>query len=203
MNPRRVGPEELPLETVALARSLIGHLLVRRLDGVTLVGRIVETEAYPPGDPASHAFRGRTPRNAALFGPPHRAYIYFIYGSSYCANVVSDVEGVGAAVLVRALEPLSGLDVMRSRRGGRRDRELCRGPGRLCAALGIDRRCDGLDLTGDEGLWLAAPVGPIGRLRAGRRVGISVAVARRWRFWEAGNPFVSLPNAERRGSARP
>ena len=109
---RRLGREDLPHETLALARGLIGKVLVRVRNGVTLAGRIVETEAYVPGDPASHAFRGATARNRAMFGPPLHAYVYFIYGTNWCLNVTSERDGVGAAALVRACEPLLGLEVM-------------------------------------------------------------------------------------------
>ncbi len=113
--------------------ALIGATLERRFaDGTTATGQIVETEAYPPGDPASHAFRGPTARNAPMFGPPLHAYVYFTYGSAWCFNVTSEPEGIGAAVLIRALEPIAGIEVMRARRGQAvRDRDLLRGPGRL------------------------------------------------------------------------
>ena len=147
--PDRLRRADLPAETHALARDLIGKLLVRRLDdGEQLAGRIVETEAYAPGDPASHAFRGPTRRNASMFLPHAHAYVYLIYGTSYCLNVVSEGGGEGAAVLIRAAEPLAGLARMRALRGRPelRDDELARGPGNLCRAFGIGPELDGLDL---------------------------------------------------------
>lgn len=189
----RMTPESLPIETKALARSLIGCILVRDgPEGIT-AGRIVETEAYLPGDPACHAFSGKSARNATLFGPPHRAYVYLIYGTSFCFNLSSEADGKGAGVLVRALEPLEGLPLMRTRRKVERTRDLCRGPGRLCSALAIDRSFDGLDLFADRGLWLAAGNGTRGRVRRSRRIGITRAAGHRLRYYESGNPFVSGP----------
>ncbi|MEO6834475.1 MAG: DNA-3-methyladenine glycosylase, partial [Candidatus Tumulicola sp.] len=136
---RRVAPGDLPHETRALARALVGFVLVRQsADGLT-AGRIVETEAYLPRDPACHAFGGKSVRNATLFGPPHRAYVYQIYGTNFCFNLSSESDGLGAGVLVRALEPLEGLELMARRRATGAVRDLCRGPGRLCRALAIDR----------------------------------------------------------------
>jgi DNA-3-methyladenine glycosylase len=184
---------QLPVETQALAEALIGCVLVRETpDGITS-GRIVETEAYLANDPACHAYIGKTARNATLFGPPHRAYVYLIYGTSYCFNLSSEPNGEGAGVLVRALEPIDGLHLMRHRRGVENARDLCRGPGRLCAALHIDRSFDGADLFARDGLWLDAP-GTFGaRVRRSRRIGLTRAAARRLRFYEAGNPYVSGP----------
>jgi DNA-3-methyladenine glycosylase len=190
---RRLAAGELPERTQALARALLGCVLVRRSSEGLVAGRIVETEAYLPNDPACHAFSGKSARNATLFGPPHRAYVYQIYGTSFCFNLSSESDGLGAGVLVRALEPLEGLDLMRSRRGVEPPRELCRGPGRLCQALGIDRSFDGVDLLGDPDLWLAAPGRLAGRIRASPRIGIRLAADRRLRFYEAGNPYVSGP----------
>jgi DNA-3-methyladenine glycosylase len=154
-------------------------------------GRIVETEAYPLRDPACHARTGRSARNASLFGPPHRAYVYQIYGTSFCFNLASEDDGEGAGVLVRALEPLEGFDIMRERRQAERD--LCRGPGRLCAALAIDRSHDGVELFAGGALWLAAPASGAGRVRTSRRIGITRWADRRLRYYEAGNPHVSGP----------
>ncbi|HEY4434062.1 MAG TPA: DNA-3-methyladenine glycosylase, partial [Candidatus Cybelea sp.] len=138
----RLGAQDLPVGTKALARALLGCVLVRESEEGTVAGRIVETEAYLPGDPACHAFTGKSPRNATLFGPPHRAYVYQIYGTSFCFNLSSEPDGEGAGVLVRALEPLVGLPLMQQRRSADEIRDLCRGPGRLCQALGIDRAFD-------------------------------------------------------------
>ena len=186
---------ELPVETRALARALIGCVLVRETaDGVT-AGRIVETEAYLPADPACHAFTGRSARNATLFGPPHRAYVYLIYGTSFCCNVASEVDGQGAGVLFRALEPMAGLALMERRRGGVPVRDLCRGPGRLSAALAIDRSLDGIDLLSDRRLWLARPPAGSPRLkvRTSRRIGLTRASERRLRYYAAGSPWISGP----------
>jgi DNA-3-methyladenine glycosylase len=182
----------LPIETQALAESLIGHILVREsAEGIT-AGRIVETEAYLPGDPACHAYIGKTARNATLFGPPHRAYVYLIYGTSFCFNLSSEPDGEGAGVLVRALEPIEGLPLMQLRRGTGDVRNLCRGPGRLCTAMNIDRSFDGAELFSRDRLWLE-PGQPRGRVRRSRRIGLTRAAHRRLRFYEAGNPFVSGP----------
>jgi DNA-3-methyladenine glycosylase len=190
---RRVSAGELPEETRSLARALIGYVLVREgSDGLT-AGRIVETEAYLPGDPACHAFGGRSVRNATLFGPPHRAYVYQIYGTSFCFNLSSEPDGLGAGVLVRALEPLAGIELMTRRRATAALRDLCRGPGRVCRAFAIDRSLDGTDPLVHAGLWLAGPTAAPPRVRASRRIGISRAARRLLRFYEAGNRYVSGP----------
>jgi DNA-3-methyladenine glycosylase len=173
---------------------LLNKLLVTA-DG--RAGRIVEVEAYHGADdPASHAFRGPTPRNGVMYGPAGHLYVYFSYGVHWCANVVCGPPGVAQAALLRALEPVDGLDLMRQARwrGQRRqdDRELCRGPGRLCQALGIDRSYNGADLTGpDARLWLAGDgVPPPAVPLTTGRVGISVAADRPWRFAVDGNRSV-------------
>jgi DNA-3-methyladenine glycosylase len=189
----RVGAQDLPIETKALARALLGCVLVSESDDGTVAGRIVETEAYLPGDPACHAFVGRTPRNATLFGPPHRAYVYQIYGTSFCFNLSSEPDGQGAGVLVRALEPLLGLPLMQRRRGVEAVRDLCRGPGRLCQALAIDREFDGTDLFADRGLWLARAGRAPESVRSSCRIGLTKAAHRRLRFYAAGSSFLSGP----------
>ncbi|MGZ8594307.1 MAG: DNA-3-methyladenine glycosylase [Actinomycetota bacterium] len=178
---------------VEVAPALLGRVLVRCLpDGARLAGRIVEAEAYEPGDPASHGFRGPTPRNASMFGPPGRLYVYYTYGHHWMMNVVTRPEGEGSAVLLRALEPLEGLAVMAAARGRSAPRDLCSGPGKLAQALSVDRAQDGEDLVGGGVVWLeaGAPVPP-DRIRAGGRVGVSVGVEPHWRFVVAGDPFVS------------
>ena len=191
---RRPRAGELPTDTIALARALIGWVLVRELPEGRASGRIVETEAYVLDDPASHAYRGRSARNASMFLAAHRAYIYKIYGTSWCVNVTSERAGEGAAVLLRALEPLEGLALMENRRGSSRTRDLCRGPGRLCRALAIDKELDGINLLRDRRLWLVGPLGePARQVHAGRRIGITRAAQRALRFHEAGSPFVSGP----------
>jgi DNA-3-methyladenine glycosylase len=191
MTLRRLEPEHLPVETRALARALLGCVLVRDSeDGIT-AGRIVETEAYLPGDPACHAFRGKSARNATLFGPPHRAYVYQIYGTSFCFNLSSERDGEGAGVLVRALEPIEGLELMQRRRAVERTRDLCRGPGRLCRALDIDRSLDGIDPFTHPHLWLAGSEVRGMRVRRSPRIGVTAAAERPLRFYVAGSPFVS------------
>jgi DNA-3-methyladenine glycosylase len=184
---------DLPIETTALARALIGCVIVHRSPDGIAAGRIVETEAYPPGDPAGHHFRGRTRRNNSLFLAPHRAYVYHIYGTSYCFNLSSEEDGVGAGVLVRALEPLAGVALMRERRGIEGLVDLCRGPGRLCRALAIDRALDGVPLFGGSPLKLARPDRVVGGIGVSRRIGVTRAATRLLRYYERGNPYVSGP----------
>ena len=190
---RRLRRSDLPTDTVKLARYLMGKTLVRELAGRTLSGRIVETEAYPVGDAAGHAFRGHTPGNHSLFLERGRAYVYFTYGSSFMMNVTSEKAGIGGGVLVRALEPLDGIDLMRRHRRTPRDRDLTRGPGRLAAALQIDRQLDGVDLCAPGPLWLGSAVRPVGRIGKSVRIGITREMERKVRFYERGNPFVSGP----------
>ncbi|PZS20061.1 MAG: DNA-3-methyladenine glycosylase [Acidimicrobiales bacterium] len=176
-----------------VAPELLNKLLVRG----RRVGRIVEVEAYCGAeDPASHAYRGRSRRNATMFGPPGHLYVYFTYGMHHCANVVCGREGEATAVLLRALEVVDGLDEMRAAYPGlRRDRDLCRGPARLCRALDMDRGLDGADLvTGDRGLVVADDgTPPPAHPGVGRRVGISAAIDLPWRFTVAGSPALSRP----------
>jgi DNA-3-methyladenine glycosylase len=157
------------------------------VDGVG--GVIVETEAYAPGDSASHSFRGRTARNAAMFGPAGRLYVYRSYGVHWCANVVCEDEGTGAAVLLRALEPTAGLEEMARRRGLDDPRLLCAGPGRLTQALGLTGRHDGLSLA-EPPFSLAPPPGPVGVV-TGPRIGISTATDLPWRYCLGGSQYVS------------
>src|SRR5450755_3287943 len=146
VRPRVLDRAELPVDTAQLARFLIGKLLVRTLAEGAAGGRIVETEAYDIGDPAGHAYRGMSPRNRALFLERGHAYVYLAYGSSFMLNVSSETSGVGAGVLIRAIEPTDGIALMKRNRGIERVRDLARGPGRLSAALAIDRRLGGIDL---------------------------------------------------------
>lgn len=182
--------DDLPVDTTELARFLIGKALVRVSAEGIAAGRIVETEAYPVGDASSHAFRGPTARNAAMFLERGYAYVYQIH-RQHCLNVASEIEGVGAAVLVRALEPLLGLELMAERRGTARVLDLARGPGRLCAAMGIDRRHDGLDLCAPGELWLASTERAPGEIGRSVRIGLTREVDRPLRFFEAASPFVS------------
>jgi DNA-3-methyladenine glycosylase len=180
---------------VSLAKALLGQVLVRRLNGKTQSGRIVEVEAYlGVPDRAAHSFGGRrTKRNESMWGDSGHAYVYFTYGMHWCLNVVADREGVPTACLIRALEPLEGIEEMRKRRGREPETELCSGPAKLTEALSIDRNLDGVDLVTSADLFI----------RRGRRVGgigraprVGVAYAREWaekplRFFLRGNPHVS------------
>ena len=200
-------PEPLPRSfyarsAVEVAPDLLGSVLVRVWQGRVLRGRIVEVEAYLGSeDAASHAYRGPTPRNRSMFGPPGHAYVYLIYGIHHCLNIVTGPEGEGQAVLIRALEPLEGLDIMRARRGDVSDRNLTNGPGKLCQALAIDRRLDGHDLCLGERLWLEQGPPPSEAICTGPRIGVrgdDLALQRPWRFFLRDNPFVSPhPNNKR------
>jgi len=184
---------ELPIDTVSLARYLIGKVLVRQLPEGVASGRIVETEAYVVGDAAGHAYRGMTQRNRSLFLEHGHAYIYLAYGSSYMLNVSSEIPGVGAGVLIRALEPLEGIPIMRLNRGIERLRDLARGPGRLAAALRVDGRLDGLDLCREGPLWLGYGDHGPGDIGQSIRIGISLDANRLLRFYLRDSPFVSGP----------
>jgi DNA-3-methyladenine glycosylase len=184
---------ELPTDTVELARYLIGKVVVHDLDRWRLSGRIVETEAYPIGDAAGHAFRGKTQSNKSLFLRRGHAYVYFTYGSCFMLNVTSEVADVGAGVLIRALEPIEGAAIMQRFRDTRRALDLTRGPGRLAEALDIDRRLDGVDLCAGGALWLAAIRQAPGSIAMSVRIGISRNVEPALRFYERGNPYVSGP----------
>jgi DNA-3-methyladenine glycosylase len=181
---------------VALARYLIGKTLVHDLAEGRVSGRIAETEAYPIGDAAAHAFRGETPRNRSLFLEKGHCYVYFAYGSCWMMNVSSEEAGVGAGVLIRALEPIDGVEIMERNRGTSRRTDLTRGPGRLAEAMRIDKSLDGLDLCSRQSpLWLAAPVQPTGDIGVTTRIGLSREAHRQLRFYERANPFVSGPKS--------
>jgi DNA-3-methyladenine glycosylase len=175
-----------------VAPDLLGRLLVGDADGVRTVGRIVECEAYQEDDPASHSYRGRTGRTEVMFGPPGHLYVYFTYGMHFCMNVVTGKDGEGSAVLLRAVEPLEGVDAMRARRGVVDERLLCAGPARLTQAFAVGRDLNGLDLTAGARLWVAAGDRlPPGRVGAGPRVGIRVGVDAPWRYVDARSTLVS------------
>ena len=187
---------ELPVDTAALARFLMGKLLVRGLPEGVASGRIVETEAYVIGDAAGHAYVGMTPRNRALFLERGHAYVYLAYGVSWMLNVSSETAGIGAGVLIRAIEPLDGIAIMQRNRDVERVRDLARGPGRLAQALRIDRSLDGLDLCRKGPLWLAHDdhgASEIGKGKIGKsvRIGITREADRVLRFYLRGSPFVS------------
>lgn len=176
-----------------VARELIGCVLVHRTPAGPRSGVIIEAEAYRGlRDPASHAFRGATPRSAVMFGPPGHLYVYFTYGMHHCVNLVCESEGMAGAVLIRALEPLRGLEAMRRDRGHRDDSRLARGPGCVARALDLDRRHDGLDLSRGP-VWVERSARPLPGpcVRTGPRIGIRAGLERRWRFWIDGHPGVS------------
>jgi DNA-3-methyladenine glycosylase len=189
----RLSRAELPVDTAAMARSLIGKTLTHDRPEGRASGRIVETEAYPVGDPAGHAFIGPTRRNRSLFRERGHCYVYLGYGVSWLANVSSESDGVGAGVLLRALEPLEGVELMRRRRGRERLTDLASGPGKLCMALDIRRGQDGLDLCGDSALWLGEAIRPAGEIGVSIRIGITKAADRPLRFFERGSAYLSGP----------
>jgi DNA-3-methyladenine glycosylase len=176
-----------------VARDLLGAIVWRCTEDGVVQLRLTEVEAYAGEiDPASHAYRGRRPRNATMFGPPGHAYVYFTYGMHFCVNLVCSPPGHASAVLLRAGEVVDGLDLARSRRAGARDRDLARGPARLTQALALDRSDDGVDVCGGSGLTVG-PGEPASDavVRTGPRVGVSQGAAEPWRFWLDGEPSVS------------
>ena len=187
-----------------VAPELLGKLLVKADDGIVV--RIVEVEAYTDTDPASHAFRGKTARNAPMFGPAGHTYVYFTYGMHWCVNTVTGSEGTGQGCLLRAAEPLDGLDVIRARRGTAKDRDLLRGPGRLGQALGLRREDSGADLC-DGGPLFVADDGDRPAVATGPRVGVVLGADQRWRFWVPDSPWVSVykrhPRAPLTGTVGP
>jgi len=200
---RRMRRSEFPCGTLQIARFLIGKIVVHDLPEGRLSGRIVEAEGYPPGDPAGHHFRGPTPRNRSLFLRPGHVYVYFNYGMHFMLNVSSELPGVGGGVLIRAIEPLEGVELMQKHRRALPLLELTRGPGRLAAALRIDRSLDGVDLFAKRAIWLAVPKPAKSNGDASAatdvaiattvRIGITRAAEQPFRFYERGNPFVSGP----------
>lgn len=194
-------------DTLSVARDLLGCVVVHESPAGRAAGRIVEVEAYHgEDDPACHAAAGRTARTAPLYGPAGRAYVYRIYGMHFCLNAVTRVEGAPSAVLIRALEPLQGLDRMRERRERRRggpvaDARLADGPGKLCEALGVTLDHNRLDLAGPP-LWIE-PGKPPARIAWTPRVGISVGIDRHWRALETGSPWVSKSKWNRRTARKP
>lgn len=190
---RAIVRSELPVDTVELAQYLIGKVLVHRSSVGLTSGRIVETEAYTVGDDASHAFRGMTRRNQSMFLERGHAYVYRIYGIWCCVNVSSESRDIGAGVLLRALEPVDGIDLMRQRRSIEKVTELMRGPGLLCSAMGIDLKLDGVDLCNSAKLWLAEVDNEQVTVNSSRRVGLTKNTAALLRFYVIGNNFVSGP----------
>lgn len=194
---KRLTRRALPVDATQLARYLIGKTLVRELPHGRIAGRVVETEAYLPNDAACHAFNGLTKRNHTLFLERGLAYVYFIYGNHFMLNISAEREGVGAAVLFRALEPLAGMELMKRGRAHVAEKDLARGPGRLAAALRVTRSFDGLDFCVPGQLWLGTAVKPVGRIGRSVRIGITKDADRLLRFYERGNPFVSGPKSLR------
>ena len=205
---RRLSRHDLAPVATELAPRLLGAVLVHDVPGARVAVRLTEVEAYMgPGDPGSHAFRGRTPRTAVMFGPPGHLYVYFTYGMHWCANVVCGPDGEATAVLLRAGEVVEGVDVARSRRpAARSDAELARGPARLATALALGKAQDGADLCVPSGalrVLAGVPYDP-DRLLSGPRVGVAGdggdGVRFPWRFWLDGEPTVSTyrPGVSRR-----
>ena len=191
-------PRALPLafyarDTLLVAQEVLGKILVRELNDAVLKGRIVEAEAYRgTDDPASHSYRGMTNRNRVMFGRPGVAYVYFTYGNHYCLNLVTEGEGVPGAVLVRALQPLDGIEIMKRNRNTGELRNLTSGPGKLTKAFAITKQHNGLDLTVGRELFLVEPDAPPSFETAqSRRIGIREGSDKLWRFYVQGNPFVS------------
>lgn len=191
---RRLLRAELPVNTVKLARYLVGKVIVHDTAHGKLGGRIVETEAYPVGDAAGHAFRGMTPRNGSLFLERGHAYVYLVYGVWFLLNVSSEQAGVGAGVLLRAIEPLDGLELIDSTRRRKRWADIGRGPGRLTKAMKIDLRQNGLDLCGASSpLWLALSARRTGPIGKSVRIGLTHGADRLLRFYERRNQYISGP----------
>lgn len=189
---KKPGLPDLSQDPVIVAKSLLGCFLACETDGQRVVGKIVETEAYHQQDAASHSYRGQTPRTTVMFGPPGFAYVYFTYGMHYCVNVVTGLEGEGSAVLIRALEPVTGIDVMRARRANRPDHQLTNGPAKLCYALNINKSLNGHYLSKPPLQLLPGEPVPAAQVVTTTRVGISEAREKPWRFYIHDNPFVSV-----------
>ncbi len=208
MSPPRLDRDFFARDPRLVARELLGKRLVSRIGGVRVSGDIVECEAYGPSDSTSHSFRGPTARNRSMFDRAGTAYVYFTYGMHFCMNLATEAHGVGSAVLIRALAPRDGIDTMRARRGDRASaRDLCRGPGRLCVALGIAREIDGIDTCAPDALVFVedAPALAPRRIERTPRVGVrgeARDVAARLRFVVRDEPFASGPRRKAAASPR-
>jgi DNA-3-methyladenine glycosylase len=177
--------------TLKVAKELLGKYLVTQKDGHLLSGKIVETEAYIGfKDPASHAYRGMTPRNEVMFGDPGYAYVYLTYGMHHCLNLVTEKKGYPAAVLIRALQPAEGIELMKKRRGRQNFKNLTSGPAKLCQALGIDRNLNGADLCSDI-IFVEDRGEVVERIASSSRIGINEGKKKNWRFFIEKNEFVS------------
>lgn len=201
-------PQPLPREFYApsalvVATRLLGHWLLRRTATGYCGGPIVETEAYLRDDPAAHSYRGKTKRNQVMWGEPGHAYVYFIYGNHYCVNAVCQPEGLAEAVLIRAIEPCFGLELMQGRRKVRRPADLTNGPGKLCAAMEINRDFDGVDLCREGELFIgfnsrqSSYLSQNGPMVETTRIGITQASEKPWRFYLEKNPYVSHKETRR------
>jgi len=190
---KRISRARVPHDTVELARTLLGKVLVRRFSGGIAAGRIVETEAYLQNDPACHAFRGMTARNRSLFLEHGYAYVYLCYGTSHMLNVSSEPSGVGSGVLLRALEPLFGIEHMQRNASHVKLADLTRGPGRLTAALRVDLRHDGLNLFTDQQLWIGSDGHKIESIGESIRIGLTKGAEQRLRFFVPGSRHLSGP----------
>ncbi len=186
-------PDWLQDDAEQVAPRLLGCKLHVIRGGEELSGIIVETEAYDQTDAASHTYRGQTPRNSSMFGPAGRLYVYFTYGMHFCCNVVAGKDGFGSGVLIRAIEPVAGLEYMKRRRGGRSGHELTNGPGKTCQALGINREDNGHDLSRPPILLEASQPLENSQIVRTTRIGISNDKHRPWRFYIKDNPYVSRP----------
>jgi DNA-3-methyladenine glycosylase len=185
--------------TLTVAKELLGKYLVRRRGNTRLLGKIVEVEAYlGEHDPASHAYRGKTRRNAVMFHAGGHLYVYFTYGMHFCSNVVTEREGRGCAVLLRAVEPVAGITAMQRNRRSREPIDLCSGPAKLCQAFGIRRKDNGADLCASD-IWIAEEAGNPKKLRVGtsRRIGVTDGKQHRWRFYLKNTPFISCARLPR------
>ena len=188
---RKLNRKFYDRSTLKVAKELLGKYLVVQKDGHLLSGKIVETEAYVGlKDPASHACRGMTPRNEVMFGDPGYAYVYITYGIHHCLNLVTEREGYPAAVLIRALEPVDGLKLMKKRRGRQKLQDLTSGPAKLCQALGVDRELNGADLCSGI-IFVQDRGGVVGRIASSSRIGIKEGKDKKWRFFIKGNQCVS------------
>ena len=183
-------PDFLEDTSEVVAERLLGCFLARSVGGERILGRIVEAEAYDQEDPASHSFVGRTERNEVMFGPAGSLYVYLSYGIHHCCNVVTGLDGFGSAVLIRGLEPVSGIEVVEANRG-MTGPTATNGPGKLCEALRIDRSLGGHDLRREPLRLLSGGLEPSESVTKTTRIGISKAVERPWRFYITGNPYVS------------
>ena len=187
----KLGREFYNRPTLKVAKELLGKYLVMNMEGKKLSGKIVETEAYRGlYDPASHAYGGMTPRNRIMFGEPGHAYVYFTYGMYYCLNVITERKGVPAAVLIRALEPMEGIEIMKRRRKREKPEDLTSGPGKLCQAMGINKTLNGADLVGKT-IYLENRGEKAGKIVSTDRIGIDEGKEKKWRFYLKDNKYVS------------